>query len=189
MAFQYDWFSHNIRRFEAQLMHLAGTPCRVLEIGCHEGQATCWMLRKIATHQDSSIDCIDIRTNENFWPNVSETGGLNRVTLYRGCSFEMMFRLPLLHYDFVYVDASHWTQNVLEDGVLGFRLLKVGGIMAFDDYNWDDERFNHYGRPKPSIDFFLQAYADLIEIKERSSQVWIRKLLSVHPTPVYKTIS
>jgi hypothetical protein len=33
-------------------------------------------------------------------------------------------------------DGSHRARDVLEDAVLSWPLLKVGGIMLFDDYLW-----------------------------------------------------
>jgi hypothetical protein len=53
------------------------------------------------------------------------------------------------------IDGCHWTANVLEDAVLAFPLLKPAGIMAFDDYLWDDPECNQEGRPKEAVDAFL----------------------------------
>ena len=58
-TFSQDWFSAKKRQFQTHLQPLAGTPCNLLEIGCHEGRATCWLLQNIATHPDASVTCID----------------------------------------------------------------------------------------------------------------------------------
>jgi len=39
-------------------------------------------------------------------------------------------------FDFVYIDGAHTSTQVLVDGINGFARLKVGGILAFDDYEW-----------------------------------------------------
>jgi hypothetical protein len=60
---------------------------------------------------------------------------------------------------------------------LSFRLLKVGGIMIFDDYGWG----NHRGtllHPKPGIDAFLDVYADQLVVLRKEYQVAIKKLES-----------
>lgn len=41
-------------------------------------------------------------------------------------------------FDFIYVDGLHLSQDVLYDALLSFDLLKVGGILIFDDYLWFD---------------------------------------------------
>ena len=45
-------------------------------------------------------------------------------------------RLPLESFDIIYIDGSHAVNDVLEDAVLSFRLLKPEGILIFDDYRW-----------------------------------------------------
>ena len=83
--------------------------------------------------------------------------------------------LPLDSYDFAYIDGCHATINVLEDAVLAFPLLKAGAIIAFDDYLWDDPKWNQEGQPKEAIDAFLSIYASKIELLHREYQVWVRK--------------
>ena len=61
----------------------------------------------------------------------------------------------------VYVDGGHGAPDVLADAVLAFRLLRVGGLMIFDDYLWgrDPERPDDILRtPKPAIDAFLNVH-------------------------------
>ena len=173
--FQYDWFSYNIPGFERYLTALRSTPCRLLEIGSHEGRSTCWLLENVATHTDARIDCIDPYVQDNFWPNIAASSGLQRVSFHRGTSQDALRVLPRNAFDFVYIDGAHWMANVLEDGVMSFPLCKVGGLIAFDDYLWDDPKNPQLGCPKPSIDFILQAYTHKLEVLEKGHQVWVRK--------------
>ena len=39
-------------------------------------------------------------------------------------------------FDFIYIDSDHSPTAVLADAVLAWPLLKVGGVMIFDDYLW-----------------------------------------------------
>jgi hypothetical protein len=43
-------------------------------------------------------------------------------------------------FDLVYVDGSHQAPDVLSDSVMSFHLLRVGGLMIFDDYLWSMDR-------------------------------------------------
>lgn len=36
----------------------------------------------------------------------------------------------------MYVDGSHYADDVLVDAIKGFEHLKIGGLMIFDDYFW-----------------------------------------------------
>lgn len=174
-SFSEDWFSAHAKRFRKHLAPLAGTPCHLLEIGCHEGRATCWMLQNVATHADATVTCIDGVKQPVFDANVEATGGAARVVFVNEPSRDALRRLPQLHYDFIYVDGSHATIDVMEDAVLSFRLLKTGGILAFDDYKWDDSRLREHGRPKPAIDAFVSLYAPKFALLYKGSQVWLRK--------------
>ena len=175
-TFQYDWFTWNTPFFEKYLAHLRGKPCQALEVGCHEGRASTWMLQNILTHPDSRLTAIDLYLQENFWDNIKSAGGLEKTQLIVKPSREALRQLPFSKYDFIYIDASHWTIDVLEDAVLSFRLAKVGGVIGFDDYLWDDERWNQESTPKAAIGVFLKIYKAKIELLEQNQQVWVRKL-------------
>ena len=63
-SFSEDWFSAHAKRFRKHLAPLAGTPCHLLEIGSHEGRATCWLLQNVATHAEATVTCIDLLSRE-----------------------------------------------------------------------------------------------------------------------------
>ncbi|PZO55779.1 MAG: hypothetical protein DCF16_01505 [Alphaproteobacteria bacterium] len=65
---------------------------------------------------------------------------------------------PSWRYDIAYVDGSHQAPDVLIDSVLAFKLLRVGGIMVFDDYLWHMEaagKQDLVNMPKLAIDAFI----------------------------------
>jgi predicted O-methyltransferase YrrM len=170
--FSEDWFSHNIPQFERFLGHLKGKPCRLLEIGTYEGRSALWLAENIATHTMSSIETIDAYEQPRVRNNIADH---KRITFRVGRSIKVMRTMPIGFYDFAYVDGCHSTTNVLEDAVLAFALLKVGGVLAFDDYLWDDPRANAEGTPRPAIDAFLSVYARKFELLHKDYQVWLRK--------------
>lgn len=64
-------------------------------------------------------------------------------------------------FDFMYVDGSHQVPDVMLDALLAFKLCKVGGCIAFDDYLWAEDL--PQGRdpircPKIAIDAFTNIY-------------------------------
>jgi hypothetical protein len=54
----------------------------------------------------------------------------------------------LLPFDFIYIDGSHMRVDVLLDAVLAWQLLKPGGFMVLDDYEWNEYRDNMVCHPK-----------------------------------------
>jgi len=62
------------------------------------------------------------------------------VIKYKMDSKEFLRSIEEPTFDFIYIDGDHTAEGVLQDAVLAWRLLKAGGIMAFDDYLWEDPR-------------------------------------------------
>ena len=70
-------------------------------------------------------------------------------------------------FDMVYIDGSHRAPEVLTDAVMSFHLLKIGGIMIFDDYLWHMEAAgaqNPLNMPKPAIDAFLNIFMQKMQV-------------------------
>jgi hypothetical protein len=63
---------------------------------------------------------------------------------------------------------------VLEDGILAFRLLRPGGIMIFDDYEWKPYP-DPWMMPGMAIDSFLHVYERQYELLGKAYQVAIKK--------------
>ena len=78
--------------------------------------------------------------------------------------------------DIIYIDGSHDENDVLEDAVLSWRLLKEGGILIFDDYRWlrlyPDQNI---ALPIVAIDAFYRSFESHLEVIHNSSQLLLRK--------------
>lgn len=112
----------------------------------------------------------------NFIRNIEEYG--DRVKYEIGISQLLLRKLPYdkdFCFDFIYIDGSHIASDVLEDSILAFRLLKPGGIMVFDDYDWDffgDQRRH----PRIAVDAFLSIYDGKYKLLHKAKQVYIEKV-------------
>lgn len=183
-----DYFSGHIPSFERHLSHLKGAGCSAIEIGSAEGRSAIWLLENILTHESSWLGCIDPwewkpEAEDNFDRNTEAFG--KKVIKKKAHSNRVLPVMWMHTYrmDFIYIDGNHQAKHVLEDAVLAWPLLKSGGIMAFDDYNWSDFEDCPNGLlpgevgvpPKPAIDAFLLCYQNELEVLECESQVWIRK--------------
>lgn len=86
----------------------------------------------------------------------------------------MLHDLPHDHFDFISIDGSHEAADVLSDAVLSWPLLKAGGLICFDDYEWWIDPAPERS-PKLAIDSFLSVMRSQCEIVRKGYQVWVRK--------------
>lgn len=178
--FTEDWFSGNIPNWQQWLGKYAGHACAILEIGCFEGRATVWLLKNILTHKDSRITCIDCFKLEDYRPGCKERFLANtrpwfgKVELREGTSRAVLPKLTERR-DVIYIDGSHKADDVFQDAMDSWRLLRIGGLMIFDDYEWPCEE--EPGQlTKLGIDRFLSFRKNRRMIIERNHQVVIKKL-------------
>ena len=190
--FTQDWFSREnpaqvVKEFEQFLLPYKSKPCTFLEIGCFEGMSTIWMLENILTNKESKLFCIDAWAEwtgdafVRFVENINKTGLKDKVRIVKGDSSEELRIFPKEYFDFIYVDGDHDEKAVIKDAIGSFRVLKKGGIIAFDDYLLGIRYPNSpgskamNGSTKKAIDYFLDVFQDELEIIHKDYQVWIRK--------------
>lgn len=207
--FTTDWFSPHIPHWERLIVpHFAGkTHLNFLEIGSFEGRSACWLLQNILTDASSRITCIDhfsltgeegeehrdilahlpllhfphdLPINDHFDHNIRAIGAEPKVIKLSGASAEILRTLPLNAYDFLYIDGSHRAPNVLKDIILGWDLLKDGGLMILDDYLWNCFPDEPLKNPRPAIDAFMAVFDGEYGIIQKQYQVMLQKL----PAPV-----
>lgn len=177
-VFSSDWFSDNIPVWREHLACLLGTPgLRILEVGSFEGRSACWLLQNILVDDTDRLDCVDRfgdRYSAIFDHNVRTAGGAAKIRKLAGLSQEVLRTLTLYSFDAAYIDGSHTAPDVLEDVVLVFRLLKPGGILILDDYEWHDAG-DTLLEPRIAVDAFLDVFAGKYDLLHREYQIIVRK--------------
>jgi predicted O-methyltransferase YrrM len=182
MKFTQDWFTSNIGNFEAAKLVMPDNQ-RILEIGCFEGRATCWMLENMLG-DDGHIVCVDTfkggqenksldlsRLRDVFEENIAASKKPTQIiTIAEGYSYKMLSMLiqQNLMFDFIYVDGSHEIQDVITDACMAFQLLKSGGVMLFDDYEGSEE-------VKAAINSFLVTHRNKCKLLCMNYQLAIQK--------------
>lgn len=178
--FTNEWFEAARRAWDAIVADWR--PSRILEIGSYEGRGSCYFIDAVASNPQSEVHCVDTweggiehgdipmgdveqRFHHNTRIALENTPKIVKLKVHKGQSDRVLARLLAEGYgeyfDVVYVDGSHQAPDVLCDAVLGFRLVRVGGLMAFDDYLWAEVLPG--GRdplrcPRPAIDAFYAMY-------------------------------
>ena len=189
--FTSKWFIPEQPQWQYLLSEYKGKKINVLEIGVYEGRATVWMLENLFDNPESVLVGIDtfkgspelpkedlVGLYDRFLANIKISGKENQVKIIKDTSYNSLIKFNYnqdIQFDFIYVDASHFADDVLRDLVLAWPILRENGIMIMDDYGW--YRFEEeYNRPKIAIDAFLACHQFEIEILEINFQVTIRKV-------------
>jgi len=161
-------------------------PIKYAEVGAFYGANMVSVAETYGVHPDSTLIAIDPWTDYVDYPeykgeqttiynaftqNMEACGLSERVTVKRGYSHEVLPTLEDNSFDIIYIDGNHEPEYVLEDAVLAFRKLKVGGRLIFDDYGWGGPDLTKRG-----IDGFLHGYRKrIIVLGQRESQVFVQK--------------
>jgi predicted O-methyltransferase YrrM len=188
-TFTTDWAASHFFTW-AELLHpLRQKPVRILEIGSWEGRSALFFLNYLPR---SRIVCIDTfggnvehhldpyfaklapEAERRFDANLAALA--DRVEKIKGSSTGILPELGISgrRFDFAYIDGSHMAADVYSDAVLTWSMMESGGVVVFDDYEWDmmnEER----ERPKLGIDAFLAAVAGHYREIYRGFQVAIVK--------------
>lgn len=159
-------------------------PIQYLEIGASCGANVYSVEKLFGSHPDTILTCIDPWENyeeyeeykdkqddhyKNFVDNTKSIS--NKLSVIKGYSHKTVINLPDQHFDLIYIDGNHEPEYVLEDAVLCFRKLKVGGFMIFDDYGWGGP-----DRTQSGIDAFFTAFLHRVKpLGMRNSQVFLQK--------------
>jgi len=177
--FSEDWFSNHIPIWSEVLKRLS--PRRILEVGCYEGRATSYLIETCSAFGPLHVDCVDTWAGSADLPAVKMAGveqrfddnvrlaiarAANSVNLRKmkepsGTALAGLVSRGEELFDLIYIDGSHTAPDVLIDAVLGFQLLRVGGVMIFDDYLWSMESplsADPLNMPKPAIDAFATIF-------------------------------
>jgi predicted O-methyltransferase YrrM len=202
--FTNDWFEQSARKtWDTLIPQLR--PSRIVEVGSYEGASACYLIDTLSHAREIELHCIDNWTDGDpsylgssmsdvearFRRNLdtATAAARHRVQLRTHKATSMHALATLIaegrqdYFDFIYVDGSHVACDVLADATLCFALLRVGGVLTFDDYLWTEDA--RYPRdilqcPKPAIDAFINLnFRRLNVVAAPMGQLSIRKLAPI----------
>ena len=127
------------------------------------------------------MSAVESRFKQNTKLAIEKSAKKVDFFIHKGFSDDLLVKLlssgKKNYFDFIYIDGSHLGPDVLCDAVLSFRLLKINGIMAFDDYLWPSANKSLTRIPKLAIDSFVNLYSEKINIFNAPLyQIYIKKI-------------
>lgn len=184
-AFTTDWTSGRLRRWSEMLEDFVGQKPEVLEIGSWEGRSAIFFAEFL---KPSRLTCIDTFGGGAEHKSSASLSGIEARFDANTAAFPQIEKKKMRsiaaldalvcegrRYDVIYVDGSHDMDDALIDSVLCWRLLKVGGVIIWDDYKWS-------AGMKRAIDLFLAYRGGEYQLLDRGWQVAARRTA---PSPAH----
>ena len=182
--FSQKWFLNNFEIFTFFLPKDKSLKFDYLEVGCYEGLSSFYVLSEYKSVNAFFLDIWDM-PNPNS-KTLSHNFGLIEKAFDQnlsGFNFKKMKNDSVIsmrkllkenvHFDFIYIDGSHNGEDILSDAIEAFKILKVNGLMFFDDFLQHDD--NRILQSYVGIDKFLSLYSDYLKIEYFQNNLVVRK--------------
>jgi predicted O-methyltransferase YrrM len=191
--FDDDWTSWHFPNWMKLLASYRDRPVRVLEIGSWQGRSAIFFLNFLPR---ARLTCIDTfaggqEHREAAARSAKEARALKllerrfdtnvrafaaRIRKMKATSADALAQLGVekKRFDVAYIDGGHRASEVYTDAAMTWPLMKRGGIVIFDDYQWR-EMPARLDNPGPGIDAFLNAIEGQYRIVHKQYQIAIVK--------------
>ena len=182
--FSQKWFLNNFEIFTFFLPKDKSLKFDYLEVGCYEGLSSFYVLSEYKSVNAFFLDIWDM-PNPNS-KTLSHNFGLIEKAFDQnlsGFDFKKMKNDSVIsmrkllkenvYFDFIYIDGSHNGEDILSDAIEAFKILKVNGLMFFDDFLQHDD--NRILQSYVGIDKFLSLYSDYLKIEYFQNNLVVRK--------------
>lgn len=173
-----------------------GIPNNVLEVGVFEGSTTFWLADNVTPHNSSlKITSIDPHNDSaDLTVNLHEVGDRFKknidLNIYKNVRYINKYSgeglIDLINekekFEIIYIDGDHRAAGVLEDLILSWKLLKVGGIILCDDTttwkHYDENKFaSSQMSPRLAVESFIQCNwhkLNLVQIPDNTQTAFIK---------------
>ena len=182
--FSQKWFLNNFEIFTFFLPKDKSLKFDYLEVGCYEGLSSFYVLSEYKFVNAFFLDIWDMPNpnSKTLSPNFDliekafdqNLSGFNFKKIKNDSVISMRKLLKEnVHFDFIYIDGSHNGDDILSDAIEAFKILKVNGLMFFDDFLQHDD--NRILQSYVGIDKFLSLYSDYLKIEYFQNNLVVRK--------------
>lgn len=152
-------------------------PCDVLEVGSYEGRSAIVFLEYLFHCRLTAIDIfMDPAVEARFDRNMADYG--TRVTKIKARAIPTMERMVLnedTFFDVIYLDTGKRRVISHANSVLAWPLLRIGGIMIWDDFQWGQDKVETY-QPGLGIRLFAEAFSHCMEVLYEGNQLIAKKI-------------
>jgi len=150
----------------------------ILELGSYQGASAFLFLNLL---KNSKITCVDSFTDETsyrlFKKNL-ESFLENRVIISKSSTLSFFSKqMKKNFYDIIYIDAGHGYSDLTIDIYCSFDQAVNGGIIIFDDYEWNEKNFISMNKNvRLAINDFLERASGCYEVLHHGYIVILKKI-------------
>ena len=177
------------KEWDKNLLYMKGNPIKILEIGIGKGEtmekftqiflesnkkAEYYGIHTFKKDLDSDQSITDIKKIVNSKKEHSLVSNKIYIMDEDTDTLLQKYISDNIVFDIIYINSSYFAKDILLDAVLSLKLLKIDGIMLFNNYLWEKLEPIMYS-PKPAIDAILSIYKNEIVILFMGYQVIIKK--------------
>ncbi len=154
--FTRDTFSYRLALWQPLVEPLIGkSGLKFLEVGSYQGMSSCWFLDTVLTSADAKLVCLEPQFEPKLEHNIKATGAADKVKLISGTVEKLTTELPSESFDLINLQDKRKSAEIAEfNAKAAWQLLKVGGLLIFNDYGWRNPATPQFN-PKEGIDRFL----------------------------------
>jgi len=181
--FTTDWTSPHVASWADVLEPLREKKVEVLEVGAWEGRSSIFFLRFLPKARLTTIDSFwEKDVEDRFNANMHEFA--QRLEVIKKLSVDGLHGLIWAgrQFDVIYLDGTHERDLIVVDSILAWKVLKVGGVLIWDDYGFGNEVPDEW-RPRTGIDLFLRMQLGSYKLLHKAFQVVIRRTKGRDPMP------
>ncbi len=182
--FSQKWFLNNFEIFNFFLPKDKNAEFDYLEVGCFEGLSSFYILSEYKSVNAFFLDIWDMpnsnsKTLSHNFEKIEKTFdqnllGFNFKKIKNDSVISMRNLLKQnIQFDFIYIDGSHNGEDILSDAIEAFKILKVNGLIFFDDFLQHDD--NRILQSYEGIEKFLSLYSDYLIIEYFQNNLVVRK--------------
>tara|TARA_B100001540_G_scaffold81_1_gene77 strand:- start:1028 stop:1705 length:678 start_codon:yes stop_codon:yes gene_type:complete len=182
--FSNKWFLNNFEIFNFFLPKDKNKKFDYLEVGCFEGLSSFYVLSEYNYVNAFFLDIWDLpnpnsKTLSNDFDSIEKAfdenlSGFNFIKIKDDSvvSMRKLFKQNK-SFDFIYIDGSHNGEDILSDAIEAFKILKIDGLIFFDDFLQYDNSRNI--QSYEGISKFLSLYSNYLKIEFFQNNLVVRK--------------
>ena len=170
-----NWLkTKKLRFWFSALEPLRNTNASILEVGAFEGRSAITFLEALPRSRVTTVDLFDEPEIEaRCRSNLAPYG--DRVEIIKMRAVAALEMLSDRKFDVIYLDAEKARAGTFAHTALAWPLLKIGGIMIWDDLKWEGA-VPPDQRPGCAITLFCSAFKSCLSILHEDSQLIAQKI-------------
>jgi cephalosporin hydroxylase len=181
-AYTGTYFSGNVPHWINLFSFFDKQPQKILEIGSFQGDSAAFLAENF---KKANVTCVDT------WQGGDEHSSIDfkiiekkfdevvakynpRILKIKSKSIDFFLNQSDT-YDLIYIDGSHYADDVILDLIKAWQVLESGGTMICDDYIWSHYK-NIQDNPCTAINAFLELKKGNYNFIAVFRQLWLKKL-------------